>query len=281
LVADVLNLVADHAALIASIRAALGDVQPVAITLDTLNRSLAGSESDDKDMAAYVRAADALREAFGCVVILVHYCGHEGTRPRGHSSLMGALDAQTAVKRDAADNIVATVELMKDGPQGDTFTSRLEVVELGTDEDGDKIFSCVIEPVGGVTRRYAAPKLTKGAKIALNALQDALGECGAIPPASNYIPPSVKTVTITQWRDYAIRRGISTSPEPRAKNMAFQRATECLVAAKAVAIWEPHGTGSQDPVPCVPLRTPGRFVQIVPFVPSSSKAFLRDEKKER
>jgi AAA domain len=94
--------------------------------------------------------------------------------------------------------------------------------------------------IAATTKRQAVAKLTKGAKIALNALQDALGDCGAIPPASNHIPPGVKAITISQWRDYAIRRGISTSADARAKNMAFQRATECLVAAKAVAIWEPH-----------------------------------------
>jgi len=48
---------------------------------------------------------------------------------------MGALDAQIAVKRDTADNIIATVELMKDGSQGDEFASRLEVVEVGMDDD--------------------------------------------------------------------------------------------------------------------------------------------------
>jgi RecA-family ATPase len=139
LMASPMSLVADHPALIASIRAALGTGQLAAVVIDTLNRSLAGSESDDRDMAAYVKAADAIRDAFNCAVIIVHHCGHEGTRPRGHSSLMGALDVQVAVKRDASDNIIATVELMKDGPQGDEFFSKLGVVEVGIDDDGDKI----------------------------------------------------------------------------------------------------------------------------------------------
>jgi hypothetical protein len=147
--------VADHPALIASVRAALGDIKPIAIALDTLNRSMPGSESSDEDMTAYVKAGDALRMAFDCAVVIVHHCGHEGTRPRGHSSLMGACDAQIAVKRDAADNIIATVELMKDGPQGGEFASRLEVVELGLDDDGDKITSCVIAPVEGLPQRQA------------------------------------------------------------------------------------------------------------------------------
>jgi hypothetical protein len=173
LIADAMNLVADHPALIASVRTALGDTKPIATALDTLNRSMPGSESSDEDMTAYVKAGDALRMAFDCAVVIVHHCGHEGTRPRGHSSLMGACDAQIAVKRDAADNIIATVELMKDGPQGGEFASRLEVVELGLDDDGDKITSCVIAPVEGLQTSAKAStgiKLTKAAKNALSAL---------------------------------------------------------------------------------------------------------------
>jgi RecA-family ATPase len=96
LMASPMALVADHHALIAAIRATIGTIPPAAVVIDTLNRSLAGSESDDRDMAAYVKAADAIRDAFTCAVVIVHHCGHEGTRPRGHSSLIGAVDAQIA-----------------------------------------------------------------------------------------------------------------------------------------------------------------------------------------
>ena len=89
-----INLVRDHPALIALIRTTFGEVWPVAIVLDTLNRSLHGSKSSDEDMTAYVRAADAIREAFQCSVIVIHHCGIEGTRPRGHTSLTGAADVQ-------------------------------------------------------------------------------------------------------------------------------------------------------------------------------------------
>jgi AAA domain len=180
---------------------------PAAVVIDTLNRSLTGSESDDRDMAAYVKAADAIRDAFGCAVIIVHHCGHEGTRPRGHSSLIGAVDAQIAVKRDATDNIIATVELMKDGSRGDEFASKLEVIEIGLDDDGDKITSCVIVPVDGLqpSRSEPRPKLTKGAKIALDALHDAIGERGEVPPVSNHIPGGMKCATIEQWLRAQVR----------------------------------------------------------------------------
>jgi RecA-family ATPase len=134
LLAAQLALVADHQSLIAAIRATLGQTVP----------AVAGSESDDRDMSAYVQAADAIRDIFKCAVIVVHHCGHEGTRPRGHSSLMGAADAQLTVRRDPADNIVVTVEYMKDGPASEEIVCRLEAVEVGEDTDGDLITSCVV-----------------------------------------------------------------------------------------------------------------------------------------
>ena len=89
-----LDLVADQHQLIEDIRAQLGDDLPVAVVVDTLNRSIAGSESSDEDMGAYVKAADAIREAFTCAVVIIHHCGIDDKRPRGHTSLTGAADAQ-------------------------------------------------------------------------------------------------------------------------------------------------------------------------------------------
>jgi AAA domain len=243
LVAPPLALVKDHLALIASIQATLGQAAPAAVVIDTLNRSIAGSESDDRDMAAYIQAADTIRHAFNCAVIIIHHCGHEGTRPSGHSSLIGAADAQLAVKRDQTGNIVVEVEFMKDGPAGEEIVCRLEPVELGKDSDGDPITSCIVVPVESAAihaKKANAPKLTKGAKIALAALSEAIDEFGEVPPASNHVPSGAKAVRIDVWREYAYRRGISSSPEPRARQVAFQRAHETLVAAKQAAVWEPY-----------------------------------------
>jgi RecA-family ATPase len=134
----------------------------------TLNRSLNGSESNDKDMAHYIRAADAIREAFDCVVIIVHHCGVEGTRPRGHTSLTGAADAQLAVSRNTDENIIVKVEWMKDGAEGDVIASRLEPIEIGTDADGDAISSCVIVPVdwAALATRIVSRRLSDRQRLA-------------------------------------------------------------------------------------------------------------------
>jgi hypothetical protein len=161
-----LDLVADHKELIAAIKR--DATHPILVVLDTLNRSLRGSENDSKDMAAYIAAADAIREAFSSAVAIVHHCGIDGTRPRGSTALSGAVDAQLAVKRDASDAIIVEVEFMKDGPTGDIIASRLKPVDVGTDGDGETISSCVIEPAEPThSANSGEPKLTKNQQFSL------------------------------------------------------------------------------------------------------------------
>ncbi len=62
-------LVADAEALVNDIRRQLGAQRPAVVSIDTLNRSIAGSESSDEDMSRYIRAADAIRAAFDCLVV--------------------------------------------------------------------------------------------------------------------------------------------------------------------------------------------------------------------
>ena len=117
---------------------------------------------------------DAIRAAFDCLVVIVHHCGHDDSRPRGHSSLIAAVDTQIAVSRDAADNIIAKLELSKDSEIGLTFVSRLKVVDIGVDQDGDPITSCVVEAVEGPVASEAGKrgkKQPKSHQAMLRALQ--------------------------------------------------------------------------------------------------------------
>jgi hypothetical protein len=174
LITERIDLIMDHKRLVAEIRAQLDPRTPVLVVIDTLNRSLAGSESKDADMARYVQAADAVREAFNCAVAIVHHCGVDDSRPRGHTSLTAAADAQIAIKRDSSDNIIATLEWMKDGPEGKVLVSRLESVDLGVDADGDPMTSCVIVPVDATPKPATnEPRLTPNQKTMFSILHDA------------------------------------------------------------------------------------------------------------
>ena len=230
------DLVKDHEALIAAIRAQIPGDMPALVVIDTLNRSLAGSESKDEDMAAYIRAADAIRETFDCAVVIVHHSGVNTSRPRGHTSLTGAADAQHAVHRDAADNIVVTVEWMKDGPEGDTIVSRLEQVELGTDTDGEAITSCIVVPVEGEPVRPATSrKLSDRQRLALAALDECTVNIGEAAPASLQLPANIIVVPLTSWRDELRSRGVidSDAKNPRAD---FKRVSESLQARSLIGV---------------------------------------------
>jgi AAA domain len=243
IVPAIIDLAKDHAELIKAIGTETD--HPVAVVLDTLNRSLSGSEGKDEDMAAYIKAADAIRETFGCAVIIVHHCGVNESRPRGHTSLTGAADAQLAVKRDPAGIITVSIEWMKDGSgEGDVVASKLESVEVGIDEDGDPITSCIVLPAEvpeGAKAQRKGKSMAKGAKIALIALQQAIEEAGQTPPASNHIPKSARVVTVNLWKEYACSRGIAGEGTTEdAKRKAFTRAMVALLAEGLACNWQDH-----------------------------------------
>jgi hypothetical protein len=215
-----MDFAADHPALIVAIRGALGETKPAAVVLDTLNRSLAGSESSDQDMAAYIRAADAVRDAFTCSVIVIHHSGHDPSRPRGHSSLTGAVDAQLSVKRGVAGDIVVEVEFMRDGPEGERVVSRLEPIEVGTDSDGDPITSCVVKAVEAPQTPRETQGLPQRSKHALEALDGCAGPDGSVEVAA--------------WRDELYRLAVI---DPNAGNprSAFKRVRDDLLVRNRIA----------------------------------------------
>jgi hypothetical protein len=138
-----------------------------------LNKSLIGSESKDVDMANYIAAAEAIQKAFGCLVIIVHHHGIEESRPRGHTSLRGAVDVQVKITRDEQNNIIAVIEDMRDGPEGAQIASRLVVVEVGQDAAGKPVTSAAVEPTDAVTAIPPRARLTPNQQTMLSLLEEA------------------------------------------------------------------------------------------------------------
>jgi hypothetical protein len=239
-----LVLVQDHAEVIASIRQQLGAERPTTIVLDTLNRSLRGDENSSADMAEYIRAADALRAAFDCLVIIIHHCGTAGNRPRGHTSLSGADDVQIAIERDKEDNIVATVEHAKDSESGTVITGRLERIELGEDDEGDPMTSCVIVPAETVVK---GPKLTMGQRFAVDLLDRLMKTNSVEAPADAHLPPGSRVVLTSTWREEFM---VSYPTDNRdSRKRMFNKGVPGLAEKHLVTFWRefvwPGLTGTQ------------------------------------
>jgi hypothetical protein len=231
-----LNLIEDYKALLESISVQVQGETPVAVVLDTLNRSLVGSESKDEDMAHYLRAAGAIEARYACAVLIVHHSGIDASRPRGHTSLTGAADAQLAVKRDGNGRVLVTLEWMKDGPEGAVLASRLESVVVGTDADGDEITSCVVvaddEPPAD--KPAAGRRLAPRHKLALDALTEALLDHGADAPAMFKLPAGTKAVNLDHWKEELKRRGV-IEPDAANPRQDFKRIRESLEARSLIA----------------------------------------------
>ena len=191
------GLIADHDELIATIKAQIADT-PSAVVIDTLNRALDGDENKSEDMRKFICAADAIYAGFGCVVVIIHHCGIAGTRPRGHTSLDGANACQIAVAKDEEGRITATVEYMKDGQSGAVISSKLDVVKLGQDDDGDDITSCVIVEADPPD---PADNLTGNNALVYRALRELSDEAGIAAKPGQAVPSGAKLVLQLAWRN--------------------------------------------------------------------------------
>ncbi len=145
------------------------------IILDTLNRAAPGSdENDSKSMGLIIAAAKKLQTLIGGLVILVHHTGKDATKGlRGHSSLHAALDAAIEVRRDG-DRREWLIAKSKDGQDGAAHPFKLDIVELGIDEDGEPVTSCVVHPLEDVADNLKKALPPKSGNQ--RAIWDALGE---------------------------------------------------------------------------------------------------------
>lgn len=212
------------------------------VFVDTLNRAAPGAdENDAQTMGLIIDATKRLQEAIGGLVVLVHHSGKDVARGmRGHSSLFASLDAAIEVER-TNDFRSWKVAKAKDGRDGDSHPFRLEVVEIGTDDEGEPMTSCTIGTLGNDAPRRKRPSEPKGAnqKIVFSVVEELLkqgrhlGEGGA--PAGR---PCVRSADVIE----ACRGRIEVEPRriPERVSLAINGlvSSDCIVLREGW-IWLP------------------------------------------
>jgi hypothetical protein len=244
---------------------------PVVVVIDTLNRGLAGDENKGDDMAKFIRAADAIRAAFGSAVLIVHHCGIQGSRPRGHTSLSGADDAQIAIERDSAGNVMATVEHMKDGEAGAVIVSRLVPIRVGTDDDGEPIMSCVVVEAPAVpavkNAGKSAGKTTPNQRRFLDILCTAILEAPDDLKNTTTVPNGVQAVTRDMLKKYCVAKG--WMEEAESNRAEVQRHAECPCRQEP---YRPHKHARLDALMTTNRRHRRHFPQALPAPLGSASA---------
>ncbi|MCA7461426.1 helicase RepA family protein, partial [Escherichia coli] len=143
------------------------------IVIDTLARCFGGNdENDSRDMGAFIQGCDAIKQATGATVLVVHHSGKDETKgARGSSAFRAALDAEYRISRENSEvtALVAACTKMKDAEEPKESAYDLKSVEVFTDIDGEEIVSMVvidvprapaelerIEEAGNKTENHAA-----------------------------------------------------------------------------------------------------------------------------
>ena len=206
------------------------------VIIDTLNRAAPGmDENSSSDMGAAIAGASELQRLVGGLVLLVHHSGKDSSKGlRGHSSLHAALDVVIQVSRDG-DRREWRLAKSKDGEDGKAHPFRLEVVDLGIDEDGDPITSCVIQPEENPSASVARARVPKGGnqKIIFDALKELLRETQEFGKggAAGFIPCVELEMVVSTLRD-------RITCEPRRKTERTREAITGLVSNGLVRLRE-------------------------------------------
>jgi hypothetical protein len=228
--------------IIVAIKDASERIGPVGLVIvDTLNRTMAGGdENSSEDMSAYIRNVQYLADTVGAFVLVVHHSGKDASKgSRGHSCAKGNIDIEIEVTDDAGAHTL-TVRKNRDGEAGACFGFRLEQVQLGEDEDGDPITSCVVIPTDTPKPASRQRALSGVARVALMALNEAILDHGQVMPATSTIPQGVRSVTLDQWRErFVLRYGREHDRNSTATRQAFGRGKEALLKSEHIAISDP------------------------------------------
>lgn len=209
------------------------------VIFDTLSRSMPGAdENGPTDMTKMVGIFDRIRHETGAHVLVVHHTGKDEERGgRGHSSLRAAADVEIQVSRDKTGVRFLHVTKGRDEADGQTYGFNLKVVDMGQDEDGDPITTCIVEESSEVPRVVETSKLNKGDMEALAWLKDAIMEHGEAPHPHH--PPTVcAVVKKTSWMEMARKRTLESSDDALRKQIA--RATTNLTLAHRIAVSAPY-----------------------------------------
>jgi hypothetical protein len=114
------------------------------VVVDTLAQVTPGAnENAGEHMGKALDQCLVIHAMTGATVLLVHHSGKDAAKgARGWSGIRAAADAELEVERTPGGRVLRTTK-QKDGDDSGEWGFELEVVNIGVDEDGDPITSCV------------------------------------------------------------------------------------------------------------------------------------------
>ena len=198
----------------------------IAVVVDTASRAMSGGdENAAKDVTRLVenlgRIGDGKR-----AVLAVHHSGKDlGQGMRGHSALHAAADCVIRVH----DGEIRAVK-SRDAAAGLVGGFRLEVVELGHDEDDEPVTSCVVVEAEAPSGRSGGNEgLSPTDRVALRTIANLIAEHGAPLPRATGFPTGGHRLGIASSAVLAALKGnIYDGKKPDTARKAWDRLRDRL-----------------------------------------------------
>ncbi len=190
------------------------------IVLDTVSAvTPGGNENSSEGMGLLIAKAKQLHNATGATVLLIDHSGkNTSLGMRGWSGKYAAMDFVIEIINNGG--LMARIEKLKDGVEGTRLPFKLFTVDLGQDEDGDPITSCVIEHLDFVPG--AAPAKPPGA-----------WEQRVIDAFKSLIPVGVATEYRIPVNDVLIAATVNVAFDTDKKDRRREVATRALNSLKS------------------------------------------------
>jgi hypothetical protein len=229
------------------------------IVIDTLSSSIVGADENlARDITPVLARCARIRDTLKCAVLLVHHMNALGDKPRGSTALMANVESVILCRmdndrRDADNRKIREIKIakQKDGEAEKTWRFVLPAVEIGRDEDGERITSCIVtEPNMGLLNEPSETAQGKGPRLSdkpynyLLAIKAALDEHGDYASEAGVPLPTGMRVIHKKHvaKAYADRwQGEEEDPAKRDQNMraARMRLGEKLLAGGYIGSAQP------------------------------------------
>jgi hypothetical protein len=220
------------------------------VAIDTLSASIPGAdENTAKDMSPVLAALQALAQELDLVVVVVAHTGKDAERGlRGWSGLMANADGLIMLDPPSEGQRSGTVVKVKDGMAGDRFGFELDVVEIGTDEDGDPITTCLVrdtETPGQTGQKRVSRKVADKEALVLRCIHLCIeaGHCETVP-AVDGVPLGTKGVPRDRLRERMTANGYTAGTgKPDSVRRSMNRTIDGLIEQETLRadenlVWE-------------------------------------------
>jgi AAA domain len=127
------------------------------IVIDTLARAFGGGdENAAQDMNKFISIVDAMRQATGATVLVIHHSGKDSAKGmRGSTALLGAVDAEILAKKHGKAG-TAKITKMKDGEDGQVMSFRMIEAPTGLKFKTSLVLEPDTKPVDALDEEEAA-----------------------------------------------------------------------------------------------------------------------------